>query len=191
MPLSELSLAPEERRLLLELAHRSIRGGFSGRGPLDVPLLGLSPVLCEPRATFVTLKRGGQLRGCVGTLEASQALARDVASSAHKAAFGDPRFPPLRPAECDDLEVHIAVIGALEPLEAASRADLLAALRPKVDGLLIEQDGRRATFLPGVWESRPEPDAFLRELERKAGFPYDAWASSVRCRRYTVEEWGD
>ena len=191
MSSSEFAFAPEDRRLLLELAHRSIRSGFSGRGPLDIPLAGLASALCELRATFVTLKRGGQLRGCVGTLEASQPLARDVANSAYRAAFGDPRFPPLQPAECDDLDVHIAVLGPLEPLQAASRGELLAALRPRVDGLLIEQGGRRATFLPAVWESLPEPDTFVRELERKAGLPDDAWTSPLRCRRYTVEEWGD
>ena len=191
MPSSEPALAAEDRRLLLELAHRSIRSGFSGRGPLEVPLAGLASALCELRASFVTLKRGGQLRGCVGSLEASQPLARDVAGSAYRAAFGDPRFPPLRPPECDDLRVHVSVLGPLEPLEATSRGELLAALRPGVDGLLIEQNGRRATFLPAVWESLPEPDAFVRELERKAGLPADAWASPLRCRRYTVEEWGD
>jgi AmmeMemoRadiSam system protein A len=190
MPSPE-SLGSEERRLLLDLAHRSIRGGFSGRGALDVPLAGLAPVLCEPRATFVTLKRSGQLRGCVGTLEAVQPLARDVAASAYRAAFGDPRFPPLRPDECDDLQLHIAVLGPLEPVEVSSRSELLAVLRPKIDGLLIEQGPLRATFLPAVWASLPEPEAFVRELERKAGFPEDVWRSGVRCRRYAVEEWGD
>ena len=145
------------------------------------------PHLRETRATFVTLRREGKLRGCVGTLEAVRPLVVDVAHNAWAAAFRDPRFPPLEAAEREGLDVHLSILRPAEPLDFGSEEDLLGQLRPGVDGLILEEGGRRGTFLPAVWESLPEPRAFLRELKRKAGLPADHWSDTLRAHRYTVE----
>ncbi len=163
------SLGPEERRLLLEIAHTSIATGLHRGRPAAVELHGLPPRLLRPGASFVSLHHGGRLRGCIGALEARRPLAEDVAAHAFAAAFQDPRFPPLVAGELEGLEVEVSVLGPLEPLSFTNLEELQAALVPERDGLVIEQDGRRATFLPVVWKQLPAPAAFLEALARKAG----------------------
>jgi AmmeMemoRadiSam system protein A len=185
------TLGPAERRALLDLARASIRHGLASRRPLAIDPLDYPAALREPRAVFVTLNREGQLRGCIGHLQACQALALDVAENAWAAAFRDPRFPPLAADELADLEVHISVLSPPEPLAVASQAELLARVRPGVDGLILEDDGHRGTFLPAVWESLPRPADFLRHLKIKAGLPPDYWSDALRVARYTAEAFGD
>jgi AmmeMemoRadiSam system protein A len=175
---------------LLALARASIEHGVAHGRALPVEPAGYEAALREPGASFVTLQRGGALRGCIGSLEARRALVVDVAENAFGAAFRDPRFPPLAAAELAGLEVHLALLSALEPLAAASEADLLAQLRPGIDGLVLRLGARRATFLPAVWEDLPEPAAFLRQLLRKAELPADAWPRGAEVWRYTVRELG-
>lgn len=146
-----------------------------------------TPRLQRPAATFVTLRREGELRGCIGGLTARQALVLDVVENAAGAALHDPRFFPLRPPELVGLHIHISVLSPLVPLTFASESELLAQLRPGVDGLLLELGRRRGTFLPSVWETLPDPRDFLRELKRKAGLPHDYWCADVRISRYTTE----
>lgn len=185
-----MSLELGHRRVLGEVARESIETGLAASAPLAVAASAHAPALRELRPSFVTLyDGGGELRGCVGGLEPRWPLVCDVAQSAYHAAFCDPRFPPLGPAELVGLEVHISVLSALEPLRVSSRDELLAALRPRIDGLVIELEGRRATFLPAVWESLPEPVRFVEALERKAGLGADAWTRGVECSRYTTESW--
>lgn len=143
--------------------------------------------LAVPAATFVTLHRGGGLRGCIGSLEARRALAEDVWRNAQAAAYRDPRFPPLAPAEREGLEVEVSLLGPRVPLQAATQAQALAALRPGVDGLVLEWGARTATFLPQVWESLPAPADFLGHLKRKAGLAADFWDGDLRLSLYTVE----
>ncbi len=183
------TLSPDLRRVLMDVARGSIDSGLRGEEPRVVAKDHPLP-LQELRASFVTLQRDGELRGCIGALEAQLPLVEDVARSAHGAAFRDPRFAPLRRDEFVQIEIHISVLGPLAPLYVSSREELIAALRPKVDGLLLRQGLCRGTFLPSVWESLPIPTDFLRELERKAGLDADAWSRSVECFRYTTEEWG-
>lgn len=185
------TLGPAERRALLDLARASIRHGLAEHRPLAIEPLDYPPALREPRAVFVTLNREGQLRGCIGHLQACQPLAQDVAENAYAAAFRDPRFPPLGADELADLEVHISVLSPPEPLAVASQAELLARVRPGVDGLILEDDGHRGTFLPAVWESLPRPADFLRHLKVKAGLPPDYWSDALRVSRYTAEAFGD
>jgi hypothetical protein len=185
------TLGPAERRALLDLARASIRHGLASHRPLAIDPLDYPAALREPRAVFVTLNREGQLRGCIGHLQACQALAQDVAENAWAAAFRDPRFPPLAADELADLEVHISVLSPPEPLAVASQAELLARVRPGVDGLILEDDGHRGTFLPAVWESLPRPADFLRHLKIKAGLPPDYWSDALRVARYTAEAFGD
>lgn len=144
--------------------------------------------LREPGACFVTLKLDGELRGCIGTIDAHRPLAEDIARNARAAAFRDPRFPPVSEAERARLEVEVSVLAPREPLPAASEAEALALLRPGVDGLALEFNGASATFLPQVWESIPDPEAFLDALRRKAGLPPRFWHPDVRLSRYTVEK---
>ena len=188
MPSGEPTLALAERRALSEVARTAIERGLRGEEP-RVDSSDYPPPLRERRASFVTLCRAGELRGCIGALEAQWALVQDVARSAHGAAFRDPRFSPLEPEEFPHIEIHISVLSPLDPIAAATREELLAAIRPKRDGLLLRQGMLRGTFLPAVWESLPDPRDFLRELERKANLGADAWKSPIECFRYTTEEW--
>ncbi|MBX3622200.1 MAG: AmmeMemoRadiSam system protein B [Rhizobacter sp.] len=140
-------------------------------------------------ATFVTLlDRHGELRGCVGRLEAARPLHDDVRANAHAAAFHDGRFAPLRVDEWAGLRVEVSLLSPPEPMAVSSEAEALAALQPGVDGVIFEWRGARATFLPQVWEQLPEPRAFLSTLKRKAGLPADFWAADVTLSRYRVRK---
>jgi len=178
---------PELGNVLLNLARAAIAREF---GQLSPPAADLSE-LHEPGATFVTLIQGGQLRGCIGSLQAWRPLLEDVQDNARNAAFRDPRFPPIGDDELADLEVHISVLSPPEPIAASSEAELLERVRPGVDGLILEDKGHRGTFLPAVWESLPQPAQFLAHLKQKAGLPADHWSDSVRISRYTAEAFGD
>jgi AmmeMemoRadiSam system protein A len=165
------------------------------RGALEEALGGeVSPPaepawLAEPGASFVTLKLEGELCGCIGSIQAYRPLAEDVRANALGAAFRDPRFQPLQADQLPRLRISVSVLSALEPVEWSDEADLLRRLRPGVDGLVLEHDGHRGTFLPAVWRQLPAPGDFLRQLKRKAGLAPDFWAPDVRVSRYTVESW--
>jgi AmmeMemoRadiSam system protein B/AmmeMemoRadiSam system protein A len=146
------------------------------------------PVLRCLGATFVTLRRAGELRGCVGTLSAQRQLADDVRRHALAAAFRDPRFDPLRVEEFAQLEIEVSLLDAARPLAAGSEAEVHAALRPGVDGVLLEWRGRSATFLPQVWEQLPQPREFMAALKHKAGLPADFWAEDLKLSRYRVRK---
>jgi AmmeMemoRadiSam system protein A len=145
--------------------------------------------LADPGATFVTLLQHGQLRGCIGSLEPWRRLDVDVRENALGAAFLDPRFAPLRRREFDEVVVEVSWLGRSEPLRFVDEADLLAQLAPGRDGLILEHRGRRATFLPQVWEALPAPRDFIAALKRKAGWPADFWSPDLAARRYAVTQW--
>jgi AmmeMemoRadiSam system protein A len=176
-----------DRRRLLDLALASIHHGLERHLPLPVRLDDYPEPLREPRATFVTLERSGQLRGCIGHLEAVQPLVQDVAENAWSAAFRDPRFAPLTAAELTGLELHISVLTPPRPLSFSSEADLLQQIRPGLDGLILEDGLARGTFLPAVWESLPRVEEFWRALKRKAGLPPEHWSPRLRVSRYETE----
>lgn len=136
------------------------------------------------RGVFVTLTRAGKLRGCIGTLASDEPLYRSIPDCARGAAFRDPRFPPLTRPELSELCVEVSILTEPQPIAAASRDKLLAGLRPGIDGLLIEEDIHRSTFLPQVWEQLPAPEEFLSHLLIKAGLPGDYWSEQLRCSRY-------
>lgn len=140
-------------------------------------------------ATFVTLTRSGDLRGCIGTLEARRPLLTDVTENALAAAFRDPRFPPLGFKEWSDTRVEVSLLSPPEPFVVASEAAAITALRPGIDGLVFDYGGRRATFLPQVWESLPAATDFLARLKEKAGYPADFWHPDIRLSRYGVRKW--
>lgn len=180
-------LSPADRKQLLDIAHRSIQHGLEHGDPLKVDLQTLTPVLREPGASFVTLERHGQLRGCIGTLEAHQPLASDVAQNAFQSAFRDPRFPPLSKSELAGLDIHISVLSKPEPMQFSSEVDFIRQLRPGVDGVILAEGWHRGTFLPAVWEDLPEPEDFVRHLKLKAGLPPDYWSNTIKAYRYTAE----
>ncbi|MDQ1314368.1 MAG: hypothetical protein QG662_477 [Pseudomonadota bacterium] len=145
--------------------------------------------LAEPGASFVTLTRQGELRGCIGTLEAHRPLGMDVRENAAAAAFHDPRFMPVSRAEFDEIRVEVSLLSPSEALAEKDEASVLAALRPNIDGVVFEYGHYRSTFLPQVWEQLPDPAEFMAHLKRKAGLPMDFWAENVRLSRYTVSKW--
>ena len=165
------------------------RGAIASSLGQPAPAFDEGAWLMEPGASFVTLTRRDELRGCIGSLLAERPLRHDIESNARAAAFRDPRFPPVAAHEYGDIDIEVSLLSALEPIEVASETELLSALRPGMDGVLLEYRARRGTFLPQVWEQLPEPRAFLRQLKQKAGLHADFWAEEIRLSRYTVTKW--
>ncbi|MDH3310160.1 MAG: AmmeMemoRadiSam system protein A [Gammaproteobacteria bacterium] len=180
------AFTPSHKQQLLQLAGESIKKGLCGE-TLNVRAIDYPEPLRVLRASFVTLHLDENLRGCIGTLEARQTLVQDVASNAYNAAFRDPRFSTLTWPEYERLDIHISVLSLPEPLQFSTEEELLTQLRPRVDGLILEEDYRRGTFLPSVWDQLADPREFLRQLKHKAGLPPDYWSNRIRVQRYTVE----
>jgi len=169
-------------RALIALARAAIESSLFATREIQSD----SPWLEQCGATFVTLTKDGQLRGCIGSLEAARPLATDVAQNALGAAFRDPRFPRLAADEWPRCRIEVSLLSASQRLEFADEAELLAQLEPGVDGVILEADNRRATFLPQVWESLPDKRAFLAELVKKAGLPADTRLGRCKVSRYRV-----
>jgi AmmeMemoRadiSam system protein A len=142
----------------------------------------------EIGATFVTLRSEGDLRGCIGTVEAWRPLAEDVRANAVAAAFRDPRFPPVRGRELTRISIEVSVLNPSEPLPAGREESVASTLRPGIDGVVLQFARHRATFLPQVWEQLPHPRDFLGALKRKAGLAEDFWSEEMLVSRYTVEK---
>ena len=170
---------------LLRLARASI-GEKLGR---PLPVDARQPRLHEPGATFVTLTQGGQLRGCIGSLEAHRPLAQDVRENAQAAAFRDPRFSPLAVEEFERTRVEVSLLTPAMAMRFRDEADFMAQLRPGVDGIVFQFGRHRSTFLPQVWESLPDPNLFMQQLKRKAGLPPNFWHAEVSIARYEVTKW--
>lgn len=182
-------LTLEEQRMLLRLAREAMESAVRGEKlpPLDVSAL--TPSLREHGASFVTLTLDGQLRGCIGALEARQPLAEDVREHAIAAALEDPRFPPVREDELSRINIEVSRLTRPTPLEYKDAGDLLSKLRPHVDGVVLSEGFRRATFLPQVWEKIPDPTAFLDNLCYKMGADPAAWRTRhLEVFTYQVEE---
>ncbi len=149
------------------------------------------PALREPGATFVTLHRDGVLRGCIGSVAARRPLGADVQANAEAAAFRDPRFAPLARHEFDLVDVEVSLLSASERMYCADESEVLAQLRPHVDGVILDCGTYRSTFLPQVWAQLPEPAEFLAALKRKAGLPADYWSAQIELSRYTVAKFAE
>ncbi|HKU15361.1 MAG TPA: AmmeMemoRadiSam system protein A [Steroidobacteraceae bacterium] len=190
-----MSLATPERRELLTLARASIDSALAQSQPAGklAPFTQtlLSPALAVRRSSFVTLRHGSELRGCCGTLDAPRPLAEDVWRNAWAAAFSDYRFPPLTAAEWPQVSLHLSLLTIPEPLDVSTEDELLAVLRPGVDGLILESETQRATFLPAVWEHIADPLQFVRQLKMKGGWPVSYWSERIRAARYTTENFGE
>jgi AmmeMemoRadiSam system protein A len=170
--------------LALEAVANALR---TGRRRLPDPR-DLPSDLARPGATFVTLERGGALLGCIGSLTHDQPLGVNAARNAIAAAFDDPRLPPISAADYREMDVKVSVLSSPRPLAVESHATLVAALRPGVDGVIVELGKNRATFLPAVWAKLSEPVAFLDALWDKAGLRPGVWDAHLRVSTYTTEE---
>jgi len=181
-------LTTGERASLLQIALASIESGFESGKQMTVNPDDYPESLVRHRASFVTLNNNDKsLRGCIGSLEPCMPLVNDVAHNAFSAAFSDPRFPPLRREELNSLILQLSIISPKENMPFDSEETLLANLRPRLDGLILQAPNRRATFLPAVWESLPQPQQFLAHLKMKAGLATDYWSDSLQFWRYTTE----
>lgn len=183
------SLSDEDRHLLLSLARQSIELAVNHLEPLRLDLKSYSPALQEPGASFVTLTENQELRGCIGALEAYQPLVQDVCEHAAAAALEDYRFPPVEPWELSGLEIEISRLTSPRLLVYEEPLELLTKLRPNIDGVILRDGLRRATFLPQVWEKVPEPVDFLAHLCLKMGAPSNLWMRKhLEVLTYQVEE---
>jgi AmmeMemoRadiSam system protein B/AmmeMemoRadiSam system protein A len=169
------------------LAHA--RAAIAGALQLDASVAPDRAFLRQPGASFVTLHRRRELRGCIGSLTARRPLGVDVRENAVAAAFSDPRFRPLTRSEYAEVDVEVSVLSASTPLAVGSEAELLSRLRAGVDGLTLEFGDCRGTFLPQVWQSLPDAREFVAELKRKAGLPRDFWSPQLQVSRYTVDKY--
>jgi AmmeMemoRadiSam system protein B/AmmeMemoRadiSam system protein A len=177
-------------RTLLTLARNGIASALGVRdssagGPA------LEPWLQEHRATFVTLKQAGELRGCIGSLHARRPLGTDVDANARAAALSDPRFAPLAAQDLGGIEVEVSVLSSPKRVLFADHQELVAQLRAGVDGLILAAEDRRGTFLPQVWEQLPDPETFLAHLKRKAGLNEEFPTRRCAVWRYQVTKWSE
>ena len=180
-------LGPEHRKVLLEIAQNSIAHGLEHGRALPVDAADHPPELRALRIAFVTLRIQGNLRGCMGSSQPVRPLVEDVARNAYAAAFLDPRFSSLTREELADLDLHISILSPFEEMRFASEEELLAQVRPEVDGLLLEEREHRGILLPSVWEVLTSPGTFLRHLKLKAGLPETYWSDTLKVFRYTAE----
>jgi hypothetical protein len=187
--MADEQLTDDEKRILLEIARQALEGGVRGQKLLPLDLGSLPPHLQEFGASFVTLTIDGNLRGCIGALEPYQPLVEDVREHAIAAALQDFRFPAVCPEELAQIKLEISRLTVPVPLEYCSPEDLLAKLRPGIDGVVIRDGSLRATFLPQVWEKLLDPASFLDHLCYKMGAAPGLWrAKHLDVLIYQVEE---
>jgi len=182
-------LTDDERQVLLRLARQSLREAVNRQRRLPLNLSEYSPRLREPGATFVTLTRRGSLRGCIGALEPYLPLVEDVREHVAAAALEDFRFSPVQQAEIDEINIEISRLTLPQPLNYESPVELLDKLQPNIDGVILIDGIRRATFLPQVWEKLPGKSDFLDHLCQKMGVSPDTWRrKKLQVLTYQVEE---
>ncbi|GJQ35733.1 MAG: TIGR00296 family protein [Anaerolineaceae bacterium] len=184
-----IPLTDGEMRTLLRLAREAIEYAVRGKKlqPLDPG--SLTPPLLEKGASFVTLTIRGDLRGCIGTLEAYQPLAEDVREHAVSAAMDDPRFPPVSESELSSIHIEVSRLTAPQELEYSTGEDLMRKLRPHIDGVILKHGFHKATFLPQVWDKIPDPQEFLDQLCYKMGERSNLWRNTrLQVYTYQVEE---
>ena len=183
-------LTDEQRGQLLTVASVAIASELEGKGPYRMDLAEIERPLLAMRATFVTLKLDGKLRGCVGSLVPNAPLIVDVAQNACKAAFADRRFSRLTQDEFARAQIGISILSTPRTVRFASEAELAAQLRPDRDGVILEEGDKRGTFLPQVWESIPQSQDFLARLKAKAGLDANYWSDKIRAWRFSSESFG-
>jgi AmmeMemoRadiSam system protein A len=185
----EDKLTSDEKLFLIRLARQALEAGVRGQPLPDVDLATLTPTLKTEGASFVTLTISGDLRGCIGALEPYQPLAEDVREHAVAAALEDYRFHQVQEYELGKIVIEVSRLTVPKPLEYRGPDDLLAKFQPNIDGVIIRDSFRRATFLPQVWEKIPDKSAFLGNLCYKMGAAPDTWRKRhLEVLIYQVEE---
>jgi len=183
------TLSEEERNILLSVAREAITAAVARRSLPALQIEKQPQILQADGATFITLTKNGHLRGCIGTMEPYQPLIADVQEHAVAAALSDYRFPKVTQDELGQIRIEISRLTPLKRLPYKETEELVKALRIGVDGVLIRNEGRRATFLPQVWEQLPQPDQFLSQLCLKMGAPADLWKTKpMEVFTYQVEK---
>ena len=180
----ESNLTEQQQKELLRLARQTIARGCQNSQPPEVNLPNPPAAFLQQGACFVTLHKHDDLRGCIGSIEAHRPLLDDIIYNAFASAFRDHRFAPVQEQELNDLHIGISILTPKQRMAVKTEAELLANLRPGVDGLLIDSVRYHATFLPQVWEQLPEPTRFLAHLKQKAGMPADVWPEDMVCYKY-------
>ena len=180
----------DQKKQILALAKRALKMAAQGESEQSIltQCLEEDSFLIEVRACFISVHKGSQLRGCIGSLEAYRPLKDDIVHNTVAAALYDRRFPPVAESEVDSLTLEVSILSPVTAMEVRDEADCLNQLHPYIDGLIIDDGaGHRATFLPQVWEQLSEKKGFLLHLKRKAGLTGDAWPKSLQCYRYHCE----
>ncbi|PIE06079.1 MAG: AMMECR1 domain-containing protein [Sorangium cellulosum] len=174
----DIKLDQEQKRALLDLARAAVQSWVRHHTRIQPAeqLTSKYPHLKAHRACFVTLRQGGQLRGCIGSLEPHRSLLDDVINNAVAAAVHDSRFQPVQEKDLNGLEYSISVLDLPHRLEGVTASELPAYLKKHRPGVILEYHGRRSTFLPSVWEELSDPKDFLSRLCQKQGAPSDCWA---------------
>lgn len=179
-------LSEKEKKYLLEIARKIIENALQGK-KLEINEKELTPALKEKAGAFVTLEKNHQLRGCIGIIEARARLIDAVKGNALNAAFNDPRFDEVDESELNEIKIEISVLSKPQEIKFENAIDLLKKIDEKM-GIVLEKNGRQATFLPQVWEQLPDKAEFLNELAMKAGLPANAWREKAKISFYKVEK---
>lgn len=183
------TLTDAEKHILLILARQALESGVRGKSLSDVNEKLLTPILLAEGASFVTLTIKGQLRGCIGTLMPYQALYEDVREHTLSAALEDYRFRPVHPSELDKINIEVSILTSPQSLIYQNSDDLLARLRPGIDGVILREGSRRATFLPQVWAQIPDKEKFLSHLCVKMGEDAQDWKNKhLDVQIYQVDD---
>ncbi|MDH5717870.1 MAG: AmmeMemoRadiSam system protein A [Spirochaetia bacterium] len=182
-----MKLSDSDRSFLLSIAKKSVEYGAEHHKLIKIDYENCSKKLLDKAAVFVTLFKDKKLRGCIGSLEPKMSLAENVVKNAYAAAFEDYRFSSVEKSELSFIEYHISILNKPEEILFSSEKDLLKKIRPGIDGLILEEKNKRATFLPSVWNSLNTTTDFLNELKKKAGFTANYFSKTIKVFRYTVE----
>jgi AmmeMemoRadiSam system protein B/AmmeMemoRadiSam system protein A len=177
----------EARRQMGDVARQAIGHKLDTGRDFKISLKDWPQWALVERASFVTLEKSGQLRGCIGSLRAHRPLIADVAANADASAFRDQRFKAVKDEEFAEITIKISVLSEPQEISFASEADLLAQIQPGRDGLILQDGEKRGTFLPQVWEQLPQISQFWEHLKVKAGLPKDHWSDQLRVYRYSTE----
>lgn len=177
----------DEQKILIDVARMSIKAGLDNKVISNIKTELFPKKLQETRSCFVTLEIDGKLRGCIGSLEASQPLIVDVAKNAYLAGYKDKRFLPLTKEEYDKIAISISVLTPIKQINFDSEQDLLNKIRPGIDGLVLKDQGKSATFLPSVWQQLDNKELFINNLKLKAGLAQNYWSDTIEFYSYQSE----
>ncbi|WP_197171967.1 AmmeMemoRadiSam system protein A [Novipirellula aureliae] len=187
MSVEQSRLPKSDRERLLDVAEQSIAAGLQTRRIVEPELVSYSDALRHVQASFVTLRTDEQLRGCVGSVEASDPLVFDVSHNAFRAAFNNGRYPALTEAEFPSLTIQVTVLSPLKHLITRSLGDVIAKIQPGVDGVVLRLGRRHAMFLPEIWETLQDPVELFRHLRLKAGLPPERWSPRIRVSTFQTQ----